>query len=83
MELICPLTLIRIGLFIRKMSLCIQSSSYNPETREMIIEFIARGTYKYFEVEQETFDALNGAVSQGEFFNLMIRDSGYSFEKVG
>jgi len=62
---------------------CIASSSFDPEIGELIIVFVKRGTYKYFDVEEDVFDALNGAASQGEFFNLMIRDSGYSYERIG
>lgn len=64
------------------MSLCIQSSEYNPETQEMVITFQQRGTYRYFGVEQETFDELQEAESQGAYFNERIRDS-YTSERIG
>lgn len=62
-------------------STCVADVSYDPETFEMTVAFVKRGTYKYFEVPLDEYVDFETANSQGTYFNLYIRDR-YSFERI-
>ncbi len=50
------------------------------EMGELWVEF-ANGTYRYFNVSQDTFEAFLAAESKGGFFQKQIRGS-YAYEKI-
>lgn len=62
-------------------STCVADVEYNPLTREMIVKFVQRGTYKYKEVPIDEYVDFEMASSQGVYFNLYVRDR-YSYERV-
>jgi hypothetical protein len=49
---------------------------------DLTIEFMARGTYKYSNVPLDVYVDLAQAGSQGQYFNLYIRDA-YAYERIG
>ena len=49
---------------------------------DLTIEFMARGTYIYHEVQLDTYVDFATAGSQGQYFNLYIRDQGYDYERI-
>ena len=51
----------------------VKSSSYNFETRELIIHFRTETGYSYENVELEDYLAFSQAESVGKSFNLHIR----------
>lgn len=57
------------------------SIGYDPETRQMEIEFIRGGLYRYFNVPEEVYQGLKDAGSPGQFFDSDIKGS-YSYERV-
>ena len=60
----------------------VQSVDYDPETEELTIEFVQRGTYKYKSVPLDTYVDLATAESQGRYFNLYIRNAGFQYERI-
>lgn len=62
-------------------STCVANVDYDPETEELTVEFIKRGTYKYSGVPLDEYVDFSLADSQGKYFNFYIRDK-YSFERV-
>lgn len=63
------------------LSTCVANVEYNPLTREMTIEFMERGTYKYKEVPLDDYVDFETSGSQGKYFNLYIRDK-YEYERI-
>jgi hypothetical protein len=63
------------------LSTCVANVEYDPTTREMIIEFMQRGTYKYKDVPIDDYVDFETSGSQGTYFNLYIRDK-FEYERV-
>lgn len=59
----------------------IAAYGYEPEAREMQVEFTRGGTYRYRDVPQETFEAFLRAESKGSFHYHAIRGK-FPFEKL-
>ena len=59
----------------------IRSYRYDPVERHLDVVFVSARRYRYFEVPEETYDAMRRAFSKGEFFNRYIRDQ-YRFSLV-
>lgn len=55
-------------------SKCLDYATYDPESKELIIEFTNGRCYKYENVPHNVYDALVAAKSAGRFFNKSIRD---------
>jgi hypothetical protein len=52
----------------------IKAVAFDPQTLTLEIEFIARGTYQYFDVPEFLYRGLLVARSKGAFFNSRIHD---------
>ena len=63
-------------------SRAIENIDYDPETSDLIIIFLARGTYLYHDVPLDTYVDFAGAESWGQYFNLYIRNAGFSYERI-
>jgi hypothetical protein len=63
-------------------SRAIQVVDYDPETSDLTVEFVNRGTYRYSGVPLDTYVDFATAESQGRYFNLYIRDK-FSYERIG
>lgn len=55
----------------------IVSVGYNPETKNLFVEFKGGRVYKYSGVPAEIHDKLMKANSHGRFFNRKVKDKGY------
>ena len=55
-------------------STVIRAFRYDPERRELDIEFTSGRCYRYLGVPPETAAAMRGAFSKGSYFNRHIRD---------
>ena len=81
-----PLTLVRLLKFKafkdETQSECVADVSYNPETEEMTIEFVKRGTYVYKDVPLDTYVDFSTSGSQGKYFNNYIRNFGFEYERI-
>jgi hypothetical protein len=64
-------------------SRCINSIDYDYEQSKLTINFVERGTYEYYNVPLDVYVDLAEASSQGQYFNLYIRNAGYSFSRIG
>lgn len=62
-------------------SRCVQSTDYNPETNDLTVVFVERGTYLYHNVPVDVYAQFATAESQGRYFNLYIREQ-YDYERV-
>lgn len=66
-------------------SRCVASLDYSLEDEsgrgDLTINFVNRGSYIYHEVPLDVYVDLAGAGSQGQYFNLYIRDN-YSYERI-
>jgi lysyl-tRNA synthetase class 2 len=62
-------------------STCVADIEYNPETQDMTVTFVKRGTYVYHDVPLDTYTDFELAASQGTYFNLYIREQ-FSFERI-
>lgn len=47
---------------------------YDPQTRQMTVQFRSGATWQYDDVPAEKFDAFTGAASPGSYFGSKIRD---------
>ena len=55
-------------------STVIRSFRYLPREQQLEIVFQTGRRYRYLEVPEQTYEAMRGAFSKGEFFNSRIRD---------
>lgn len=56
---------------------------YDGEQRELQVTFTKGGVYKYKDVPTEVFNMISQAESVGSAFNTLVKNGGYSYEKVG
>lgn len=61
----------------------IEAIGYDPESRELYIQFVGSALYVYLDVDQETYEGLMSADSKGSYFNHEVKARGYAFEKRG
>jgi len=59
----------------------IRALYYDPVDHHLDLLFVSGRRYRYYEVPEETYDAMRRAFSKGEFFNEYIRDQ-YRFTRV-
>jgi len=55
-------------------STVIRSFKYDADSRKLLIVFQSGRRYTYEDVPAETYAAMKGSSSKGEFFNAHIRD---------
>jgi lysyl-tRNA synthetase class 2 len=60
-------------------STVIRSFNYDANSRKLVIVFQSGRRYTYENVPAETYTAMKGSFSKGEFFNAHIRDK-FSFK---
>lgn len=60
----------------------IQAIGYDYSTGILRVEFIKSGTYDYFGVPSDVFEAFCSASSKGQFHNIYIKKVGYSYSKT-
>jgi hypothetical protein len=63
-------------------STCCADVSYDPETNDMTVAFVNRGTYIYHEVPLDEYVDFASSGSQGTYFNLYIRPKYTNFERI-
>lgn len=62
----------------------IQATDYNEGTRELHVELLHKGTYKYADVPPEDVHELRNSDSIGGHFNKVFKAAhGHKAEKVG
>ena len=64
---------------------CVATTNFTPETQldgTLVITFQKRGTYKYYNFPVDEWLLFNNAASRGTYFNLYIKDRGYSYERI-
>jgi KTSC domain len=54
---------------------------YNAATRTMSVTFLNGSTYDYFDVDEETYDAMVNAASVGRFLHYFVKGV-YAYERV-
>ena len=59
----------------------IRRFSYDPDGRELHVEFVTGRIYIYHDVPKREAEALGAAASKGRYFNSNIRDH-YEFREV-
>lgn len=59
----------------------ITSIEYDPTSKELVINYVKGGSYKYFEVPQKEFDEFNNSESVGVQCTLFL-GRGYKYEKI-
>lgn len=52
---------------------CLTSSEYDDDTYQMILVFVKRGSWLYYNVDRNIFDALQERGNSGTFFNTDVR----------
>ena len=62
----------------------IKKIGYDQDTQHLFVEFISEdlSLYRYFDVEENVFDAFTKAESKGKFFHKFIRGK-YEDERIG
>lgn len=63
-------------------SRAIENIDFDPTSGDLTVIFVERGTYVYHDIPLDTYVDFAGAESWGRYFNLYIRDQGFSYEKV-
>ena len=58
----------------------VEAVGYDPATQELVVQFLASGTYVYFDVEEWVFDEFLQAPSKGQYVNLNVKGR-YQFER--
>jgi hypothetical protein len=70
------------GVFAGMPSSVIAAMSYNTETRILTIVYRGkRGTYHYFEVPPEEYQAFRAAPSKGVYLNEIFKPKEYRYER--
>lgn len=59
----------------------IRNCTYDPSTKDMIIEFASGGRHKFAGVAQEDFDGFKSCESVGSYFHTKIRKA-YKSERM-
>ena len=59
----------------------LKSSTYDVETKELIVEFKKGGKYSYSDVPLQTVISLRRAPSKGQYFNKSIAKI-YKYKKI-
>jgi hypothetical protein len=60
----------------------IAAMSYNTQTRILTIVYRGkRGTYRYFEVPAEEYEAFRAAPSKGTYLNEIFKPKEYRYER--
>ena len=59
----------------------ITSIEYDPNSKELVINYVKGGSYKYFDVPQKEFDEFKDAESVGVQCTLFL-GRGYKYEKI-
>ena len=59
----------------------LKSSTYNVETKELIVEFRKGGSYSYSTVPVQTVVSLKRALSKGSYFSKNIAKK-YKYKKI-
>jgi hypothetical protein len=59
----------------------IRRFAYDPDERELHVEFVTSRIYIYYDVPEREAEALRAAESRGRYFNLYIRDH-YAFREL-
>jgi len=59
----------------------IKSIEYDPTSKELVINYVKGGSYRYFEVPQKEFDEFNNSESVGVHCTLFL-GRGYKYEKI-
>ena len=63
-------------------STVIAAMSYNADTQTLTIVYRGkRGTYRYFEVPQEEYEAFRAAPSKGTYLNEIFKARQYQYER--
>jgi hypothetical protein len=62
-------------------STVIRRFTYEPERRELHIEFVTGRIYIYYDVPEREAEAFRAAGSKGRYFNFNIRDN-FVFREV-
>jgi hypothetical protein len=62
-------------------STCVANIGYDPDTLDLTVEFIKRGTYVYHDVPLDTYVDFELSSSQGKYFNFYIKNQ-FSYERV-
>ena len=62
-------------------SSCISSINYDPDTEDMMIQFVNGGTYQYADVPESVDDRFESSSSFGKFFNRYIKPN-YNYNKA-
>src|SRR5215510_2097278 len=62
---------------------CVASIEYDHDAEDLTIHFQERGSYIYHSFPKWAFSEFNNASSRGVYFNLYIRNAGYSYERIG
>lgn len=52
----------------------IRRFTYDPVSRDLVVEFVTGRVYLYSDVPQDEADAFRAAFSKGRYFNARIRD---------
>ena len=58
----------------------VEAIGYDPDTRELHVQFIKSGTYVYLDVEEWVFTEFLHAESKGQYHNLNIKGV-YGFDR--
>ncbi len=59
----------------------LKSSTYDTQTKELIVEFKKGGKYSYIDVPLQTVISLRRALSKGTYFNTNIAKT-YTYKKI-
>lgn len=51
----------------------LRAVGYDPDTRTLVVEFRSGGTYEFYDVDVNVYEALMSAGSHGQFFQQEVR----------
>lgn len=61
----------------------ISAYKYNPEEKELDIEFKSNGSkYRYFDIPQFLADSIRSSETPGKVFNTHVKKAGKRYEKL-
>jgi len=60
----------------------LESSTYNVDTKELIMKFLNGSFYSYENVPLNVVEGISTAQSSGKYFFTEIKQGGYSYKKL-
>lgn len=60
----------------------LKAIGYDPEARELYVDFLNNSSYVYLDVPQEIYDGFLNADSKGKYLHRAVKLAGFEFNRL-